>query len=141
MDAFSCDKKCGEYLQRLRWPGGMCCTRCGDLDVMPLPNQKRWHGRGCKYQFSVKSGTIMHDSHLPPRKWFMAIYLMVERHEAISANQLHRVLGENYRTAWYLCHRIREAMGNDPPIGPALIGVGEVDECYQRREIPAEPPV
>ena len=74
------------------------------------------------------SGTIMHDSHLPLRKWFLAIYLMCESKKGMSAHQLHRTLGIAYRTAWYLCHRIREAMGNDPLEGPTLVGVVEVDE-------------
>ena len=60
----------------------------------------------------------------------MAIYLMVESHKGSSANQLHRVLGVNYRTAWYLCHRIHEAMDDDPLTGPALLGVVEVDETF-----------
>ena len=80
------------------------------------------------YHFSVTAGTIMHDSHLPLRKWFAAIYLMCESKKGMSANQLHRTLGVAYRTAWYLCHRIREAMGNDPLSGPTLVGVVEVDE-------------
>ena len=72
----------------------------------------------------------MHDSHLPLRKWFLAIYLMCESKKGISANQIMRTLGVAYRTAWYLCHRIREAMGNDPLTGPTLVGVVEVDETY-----------
>ena len=72
----------------------------------------------------------MHDSHLPLRKWFLAIYLMCESKKGMSANQLHRTLGVAYRTAWYLCHRIREAMGNDPLSGPTLVGIIEVDETY-----------
>ena len=90
-------------------------------------------GRECKscgYQFSVMSGTIMHDSHLPLRKWFLAIYLMCESKKGISANQMKRTLGVAYKTAWYLCHRIREAMGNDQLSGPTLVGVVEVDETF-----------
>ena len=70
----------------------------------------------------------MHDSHLPLRKWFLAIYLMCESKKGISALQLKRTLGVAYKTAWYLCHRIREAMGNDPFDGPTLLGIVEVDE-------------
>ena len=70
----------------------------------------------------------MHDSHLPLRKWFLAIYLMCESKKGVSANQLKRSLGVAYKTAWYLCHRIREARGNDPLSGPTLVGVVEVDE-------------
>ena len=70
----------------------------------------------------------MHDSHLPLRKWFVAIYLMCESKKGISALQLKRTLGVAYRTAWYLNHRIREAMANDPFEGPTLLGVVEIDE-------------
>lgn len=70
----------------------------------------------------------MHDSHLPLRKWFLAIYLMCESKKGMSALQLKRTLNVAYRTAWYLCHRIRTAMGNDPMEGPTLLGVVEVDE-------------
>ena len=130
IDSYNCDEKCRDALERLRWPAGVSCTRCGDMDVLELANQNRWECKGCGYQFSVTSGTIMHDSHLPLRKWFLAIYLMVESRKGISANQLKRTLGVAYKTAWYLCHRIREAMGNDPLEGPALVGVVEVDETY-----------
>ena len=114
MEKFKDDDDCREALERIRWPNGVACTRCGDLKVLELPKQKRWECRGCDYQFSVTSGTIMHDSHLPLRKWFIAIYLMCVSKKGISALQLQRTLGVAYRTAWYLCHRIRKAMGNDP---------------------------
>ena len=128
IDRYNCDDKCRDTLELLRWPSGVCCTRCGDTDVNELEKHNRWHCRGCGYQFSVTSGTIMHDSHLPLRKWFLAIYLMCESRKGMSANQLKRTLGVAYRTAWYLCHRLREAMGNDPLDGPTLVGVVEVDE-------------
>ena len=70
----------------------------------------------------------MHRSHLPLRKWFLAIYLMCESKKGVSANQLKRTLGVAYQTAWHLCHRIREAMGNDPFTGATLLGIVEVDE-------------
>ena len=130
IDRYNCDDKCRDTLELLRWPGGVCCTQCGDMNVLELENQNRWLCRGCRHQFSVTSGTIMHDSHLPLRKWFLAIYMMVESKKGMSANQLHRTLGVAYRTAWYLCHRIRQAMGNDPLTGPTLVGVVEVDETY-----------
>ena len=70
----------------------------------------------------------MHRSHLPLRKWFAAIYLMCQAKKGMSAEQLKRTLGVARKTAWYLCHRIREAMGNDPFDGPTLVGVIEMDE-------------
>lgn len=130
MDRFSCDTKCREALEKLRWPGGPICPRCNTMKVVALPSGEKWECRGCRYQFTVTAGTILHDSHLPLRKWFLAIYLMCESKKGMSANQLKRTLGVNYRTAWYLCHRIREAMGNDQLSGPTLVGVVEVDETY-----------
>ena len=128
LEKFPNDDECREALEEIRWPAGVCCTRCGDLNVLELPKHNRWKCRSCDYQFSVMSGTIMHDSHLSLRKWFIAIYLMCESKKGISACQMQRTLGVSYRTAWYLCHRIREAMGNDPLEGPTLVGVVEVDE-------------
>ena len=130
IDKFNCDDKCREALEDIRWPGGAQCTRCSSREVLDLPKHNRWECKLCSYQFSVTAGTIMHDSHLPLRKWFLAIYLMCESKKGISALQMKRTLGVAYKTAWYLCHRIREAMGNDPLEGPTLIGVVEVDETY-----------
>ena len=98
------------------------------MSVSEIHDRDQWDCNSCRYQFSVTAGTIMHDSHLPLRKWFLAIYLMCESKKGVSANQLKRSLGVAYKTAWYLCHRIREAMGNDPLSGPTLVGVVEVDE-------------
>lgn len=132
MDRFYTDEKCRDYLESLRWPRGkVTCPQC-DKKHTPLcevPQRNQWQCLACRYQFTVTSGTIMHDSHLPLRKWFVATYLMLESRQAISANQMRRTLGlGSYRTAWYLCHRIREAMGNDPLSGPTLCGIVEVDE-------------
>ena len=128
IDKYNCDEECRELLERLRFPNGIACTRCGCTEVLDLGEHNRWECKACKYQFSVTSGTIMHDSHLPLRKWFLAIYLMCESRKGISANQLKRTLGVAYKTAWYLCHRIREAMGRCPFDGPTLFGIVEVDE-------------
>ena len=128
IDKFPTEDKCREFLEALRCPNGVCCTRCGDTSLWELADRNQWECRSCHYQFSVTSGTIMHDSHLPLRKWFLAIYLVTEARKGISANQLKRTLGVAYKTAWYLCHRIRSAMGHDEPDGPTLFGIVEVDE-------------
>ncbi len=88
----------------------------------------------CRYQFSVTAGTIFHDSHLPLKKWFAAVYLMCESRKGISANQLKRILKVAYKTAWYLCHRIRAAVKDaDEPLEgtvelmrPSSVGVSRV---------------
>jgi transposase-like protein len=82
----------------------------------------------CRYQFSVTAGTIFHDTHLPLVKWFLAVYLICQSRKGMSANQIKRMLRINYRTAWYLCHRIRHAMEQIDE--PKLTGVCEVDETY-----------
>ena len=128
MDDFNTDAKCRELLERLRWPNGVACIRCGSMSISEIESRNQYDCNDCRYQFSVTVGTIMHDSHLPMRKWFLAIYLMCESKKGISALQLKRTLGVAYKTAWYLCHRIREAMGNDPFDGPTLLGIVEVDE-------------
>ena len=128
MDDFNTDEKCREFLERLRWPNGVACLRCGSLGVSEVHGRDQFDCNACRYQFSVTAGTMMHDSHLPLRKWFMAIYLMCESKKGMSALQIKRTLDVAYKTAWYLCHRIRAVMGNDPFIGPTLLGVVEVDE-------------
>ena len=128
VDKFGTDAECRAVLESLRWPSGVACPRCGSLGVSTLKKRPVYDCNDCRYQFSVTAGTIMHDSHLPLRKWFIAIYLMTESKKGISALQLHRTLGVARRTAWYLSHRIREAMANDPLEGPTLFGVVEVDE-------------
>ena len=128
IDDFNTDAKCRELLERLRWPNGVACLRCDSLNISDVTTRDQYDCNDCRYQFSVTAGTIMHDSHLPLSKWFIAIYLMCESKKGMSALQLKRTLDVAYKTAWYLCHRIRAAMGNDPFEGPTLLGIVEVDE-------------
>ncbi len=128
LDRYNTDDRCRDALEAIRWPSGVACLRCGDMNVSEITTRNVWACGGCGYRFSVTAGTIMHRSHLPLRKWFLAIYLMCESKKGMSANQLKRSLGVQYKTAWHLCHRIREAMGNDPFTGPALVGVVELDQ-------------
>ena len=128
IDNYSNDDQCRDLLERLRWPAGIACLRCGSMGISEYKKRPVYQCNDCRYDFSVTAGTIMHDSHLPLRKWFLAIYLMCESKKGVSALQLKRTLGVAYKTAWYLCHRIREAMGNDPLEGPSLVGIVEVDE-------------
>jgi hypothetical protein len=145
------DKKCLDYIEALRWPGGVACLKCGSLrvartistvkarrdkkdgtkagDVVKLRFvydclERQW----CGHQFTATTGTIFHDSHLPLPKWFLAIALFVDAKKSLSALQLQRHLKiGSYKTAWYLAHRIRKAM--EQPEGP-FGGTVEVDETY-----------
>jgi transposase-like protein len=124
---FSDDEKCRELLERLRWPAGPECPRCKTQELARL-NVKLLYCKDCDYQFSVTAGTIFHDSHLPLLKWFTATFLLCESRKGMSANQIKRTLGISYKTAWYLCHRIRKAMAGAHK--PMLDGTVELDETY-----------
>ena len=129
MEKFQSEGSCRNALAELRWKDGATCPRCGSKSIRNSYTREQYDCGACGYQFSVITGTIFQDTHLPLRKWFVAIYLMVESRKGISANQMMRTLGVgSYRTAWYLCHRIRAAM-TDAAIEP-LMGTIEVDETY-----------
>jgi transposase-like protein len=139
---FSTDEQCLEYIQQMRWPDGVVrCPTCGGNKVKRVErtadakgrNKRGWFflctEKTCLNQFSPTSGTIFHDTHLPLIVWFAAIALMQNAKKGISAKQLQRDLGiGGYKTAWYLNHRIREAMGEAD--APKLGGIVEVDETY-----------
>jgi transposase-like protein len=128
IERFGSEDKCRAYLEDLRWPDGVECPRCQSKKISRIADRKQYECSDCRYQFSVTAGTIMHDSHLPLWKWFLAIYLMVESKKGISAKQMQRMLGGSYKTAWYLQHRIRDAMGDDEQ--PPLRGIVEADETW-----------
>src|SRR5436309_15402062 len=125
---FGSDEKCSARLTELRWPNGVTCPRCQSKSVSTIAERGQYDCNACRYQFSVTSGTIFHDTHLSLSKWFLAIYLMTESKKGMSALQIKRTLNVSYETAWYLCHRIRAAMRE---INSELLrGVVEVDETY-----------
>jgi transposase-like protein len=127
--AFNSDTQCRELLERLRWPDGPACPRCKDTTPTRLAtNTKILFCVKCDYQFTVTTGTIFHDSHLPLIKWFATTLLMCEAKKGISALQIKRTVGMAYKTAWYLCHRIRKAMASAEKF--PLSGKVEMDETY-----------
>ena len=129
VENFATDDKCREALMHLRWPDGVRCLRCGHDQVTPVKARKVFDCNSCHYQFSVTVGTTFNDSHLPLTKWFLITYLMCESKKGISASQVYRMLGKkSYKTAWYLCHRIRAAMKEVNP--EPLDGTCEMDETW-----------
>ena len=125
---FDTDSKCRELLCRLRWPKGPECPRCKGPAVELATAKQLFYCKDCDYQFTVTAGTIFNDSHLPLNSWFTAVLLLVEARKGFSANQMKRTLGVSYKTAWYLCHRIRAAMKEIER--PMLDGTVEMDETY-----------
>jgi transposase-like protein len=125
---FSTDEQCRVLLKKLRWPSGVECLRCKSDRTFEVSTQKKFECVECGYQFSVLTQTIFHDTHLPLETWFMAVLLLCEARKGMSANQVKRTLGVSYKTAWYLCHRIRAAMREADR--PMLDGTVEMDETY-----------
>src|SRR6266536_3585030 len=128
MREFDTPEECRAYLEGLKWRDGVKCPRCQSEKISRIRERNQFDCDSCRYQFSVTAGSIFHDSHLPLPKWFAAVYLMCEARKGVSANQLKRTLGVAYKTAWYLCHRIRKAMEEANPV--PLKGTVEVDEAY-----------
>jgi len=128
MDKYSNDDGCRSFLESLRWSDGVTCPRCQSKQIRNSYSRNQYDCGSCGYQFSVTSNTIFHDSHLPLPKWFVAIYLMIESKKGISANQMARTLNVSYKTAWYLCHRVRAAITEANP--KPLKGIVEVDETW-----------
>ncbi|HEV2491842.1 MAG TPA: IS1595 family transposase [Terriglobia bacterium] len=125
---FPTDDRCRELLRRLRWPNGPECPRCHGKAAELETEKELFYCGECDYQFTVTAGTIFNDTHLPLTKWFLATLLLCESRKGMSANQIKRTLGISYKTAWYLCHRIRAAMKETDK--PMLDGTVEIDETY-----------
>jgi len=127
IEQFGTDEKCRKALEQLRWKDGAKCPRC-DSSATAIANRFQYDCDICHYQFSVTAGTIFHDSHLSLWKWFMTTALLCEAKKGMSACQIQRTVGMSYKTAWYLCHRIRAAMIEIDK--PKLNGQIEMDETY-----------
>ncbi len=133
---FTDEDKAREFLESQRWPDGKpICPHCGgegyaligrnDSKNPTPPGVKKC--KGCRKKFTVRIGTIFEESRLPLSKWLMAFHLMTSSKKSISAHQIARELDVTVKTAWFLCHRIREAMRTD---GGPLTGTVELDETY-----------
>ena len=112
IERFGSEDRCHEYLEQLRWPDGVRCPRCDSDKISRITKRRQFDCDGCRYQFSVRVGTIFHDSKLPLWKWFLAVYMMGESKKGVSANQLKRMLGVSYKT---LLQKIREC-GLEPTL-------------------------
>jgi transposase-like protein len=131
LEKYNCDDKCRAYLEELRWPNGPVCPKCNSKEVARVGGREEvLRCKGCEHQFTVTVGTIFHDSHLPLTKWFVATCLICEAKKGMSALQLKRLLGIGYKTAWYLTHRIRQAMMNANGSEEKLSGIVEIDETW-----------
>jgi hypothetical protein len=129
IERYGDDKKCRKYLEALKWPESMFCPRCSGTVISRIYDRDQFDCDQCRYQFSVTACCIFDGTHLPLWKWFLAVYLILESKKAISANRLKRSLAiGSYKTAWYLCHRIRRAVLEVSK--SKLKGIVEIDETY-----------
>jgi transposase-like protein len=149
---FNDDDAAREALEAVRWPHGPNCPHCGNADasrIAKVEGKKRSHRPGlyycneCKGQFTVTVGTVFERSKIPLSKWWLATHLLGSSKKGMSAHQLHRMLGVTYKTAWFMAHRIREAMKEDVQSSGPIGGEGktvEADETYiGKRETPRKP--
>jgi transposase-like protein len=146
---FNDETKAREALEAARWPNGPVCPHCGNSHqdrLAKVEGKKHSHRAGlyycneCKGQFTVTVGTVFERSKVPLTKWWLATFLIGSSKKGMSAHQLHRMLGVTYKTAWFMAHRIREAMKEDVKSSGPLGGTGrtvEADETYiGKRETP-----
>jgi len=134
---FSDKDKAREHLEAVRWPDGAYCPHCKGTESRKLEGKSHRAGlyqcknSECRKQFTVTVGTVFERSKVPLNKWLLATHLLTASKKGMSAHQIHRMIGVTYKTAWFMCHRIREAMTDDNP--PPLGGkdkVIEADETY-----------
>jgi transposase-like protein len=127
---FSNPANCRSYLVARRWPDGVTCPRCGSADVLFLEKYNRWHCRAkhAAPQFTLKTGTIFEDSPIGLDKWLSAMWQIVNCKNGISSLEVHRAIGVTQKTAWFMDHRIRFALGTDS--GQKLSGHVEADETF-----------
>lgn len=137
-ELFASEEKARLFLERKRWPNGPVCPHCGDTEVYTLtakPSSKSpvrpgvYKCKGCRQQFTVRIGTVLEESKIPIRKWLMAIHLLTSSKKGISSHQVAREIGVTIKSAWFLTHRIREAM-KQTPLVEMFKGEVEVDETY-----------
>jgi len=130
-DRFPDEAAAVKYVESKRWPDGACCPRCGSVSVSAVKGGKpmpwRCKERTCRKHFSVRTNTVFAESKLGIHKWLMAAYLMTTARKGISSVQMAKELGVTQKTAWFLEHRIREAMRSR---GGLLGDTVEVDETY-----------
>ncbi len=121
------ENKARKHLEAIRWPDGPICPHCGVVDTAHRIKGKSarpglWFCADCRKQFTVTVGTLFERSKVPLHKWLLANHLICASKKGMSAHQLHRMLGVTYKTAWFMAHRIREAMRDNPELSGPIVG-------------------
>ncbi len=119
------EEECEKYLEKVRWPNGVVCPRCGAERISKIKTVKKFECSRCKYQFSVTAGTIFHKTYIPLTKWFIALYLICST-KKVTVNQISKDLDLPYKTTWYMCKKIKRAMKNKD--FSKLCGIVEIEK-------------
>lgn len=136
---FTDEESARKHFEATRWPNGPSCPFCGGFDrVAELGGKSMgpgwYHCKDCRKKFTALVGTVYHRSHIPLTKWLLVTHLMCASKKGMSAHQIMRMVGLSYKSAWFMCHRIREAMRELHPESSGPLGgdnkVVEVDETY-----------
>lgn len=120
---FHDEAKAAAHIEATRWNGQPACPHCGSLAVHKMGGKTQagmFLCNDCRDKFTVRTGTVMQRSHVPLHKWLLATHIMAGSKKGMSAAQMARMIGVTYKTAWFLCHRIREAMEGAAPTGPTV---------------------
>jgi transposase-like protein len=133
---FTDEDKAREHLEHVHWPNGPICPHCGECErVTRLETRPGLvQCNNCRSQFTVTIGTVMERSHIPLHKWVLASHLLMASKKGISAHQLHRMLGISYKAAWFMMHRLREAMRDSSPSPLGGNNAVEADETFIGRK-------
>jgi transposase-like protein len=145
---FTDEAKAIEHMEADRWPEGVYCPLCGVVNVTKMAGETQagmFMCNGCRGKFTVRTGTVFERSHIPLHKWLLATHLMAASKKGMSALQLSRMLGITYKSAWFMCHRVREAM-KPAKVGPiggqgrtveadeTVIGGSKENRAYAKKE-------
>lgn len=124
------EEECEKYLESVRWPNGVVCPRCGESRVSRIDSVKKFECSQCRFQFSVKAGTIFHKTYIPLTKWFIALYL-ISSTKRTRVSQISRDLELPYKTTWHMIDKIKKAVKNRD--FSKLCGSVKVEEVHRRR--------
>jgi len=137
---FNSETKARKLFEKMRWPDGKpICPHCQHDEAYKIKSRKETRCKArpglyccsaCRKTFTATVGTVLEDSHIPISTWLKAMFILCNAKKSVSAKQLQRMLGVAYRTAWFMAHRLRFAMGTDLKTAPPLANVAEADESY-----------
>ena len=127
MEIFPNEQKAISWFEGKRWGGGIACPECRDSEITILKRTNFYKCKSCKLNFTVRTNTVMHRSHIPVQKWLYAMYCLVTARKGVSSMQLSKEIGITQKSAWIMLHKLREACSSD---GELMGKIVEIDETF-----------